>query len=102
MYINCFTRIIYFIIVYVIQKKSGVKRILQLSQRNGKLPLTRKKQGYYPVISICGDPVTYRKTTTPSVNMGRYHPNTGFLPRDTIQVPSKHIMVGKLQDNNNI
>ena len=39
-------------IIYVIQKKLRVTRILQFSQRNGKLPLQQLKQGNYPVIPI--------------------------------------------------
>ena len=41
MYINWFTWIIFFTIVYVIQK-IGVKIIIQLSQHNGKFPLPIK------------------------------------------------------------
>ena len=42
-----------FIILYDIQKKTGVTRIIPLPQINGKLPLPWWKQGNYLVISIC-------------------------------------------------
>ena len=35
-------------------KKSGVTRVLQLSQRNGKLPLPQWKEINYPVIPVYG------------------------------------------------
>ena len=54
MYINGFTRIIFFSLLYIWYTKLGVTRIVQLSQRNGKFPLPRLKQGNYPVIPIYG------------------------------------------------
>ena len=41
-----------FWLLYMLYKKLGVTRIIQFSQRNGKLSLPRIKQGYYPVIPI--------------------------------------------------
>ena len=38
----------------MLYKQTGVMIILQLYQRNGKLPLPRQKQGNYPVITIYG------------------------------------------------
>ena len=40
-------------------KKSGVTRILQLSQYNGRLPLPQRKQGNYPLITIYGHIIKY-------------------------------------------
>ena len=54
MYIELFTWIIFFTIVYGIQKIGGNKNFSTFSQRNGKLPLPRKKQGNYQVIPIYG------------------------------------------------
>ena len=36
----------------------GVIRILKFSSRNGKLPLTQRKQGNYPVISVYANPLS--------------------------------------------
>ena len=52
MYINWFTLIIFFMIVHVIQKFWRYREFFKLSQRNGKLPLPRRKQGNYPEIPI--------------------------------------------------
>ena len=54
MHINWFTWIIFFHDRICYTKKSGGTRILQLSQRNGKLLLPWKKQGNHPVIPIYG------------------------------------------------
>ena len=54
MYINWYTRIIFFDDLICYRKKSGVRKILQFSQRNVKLPLPQQKQGNYPVINIYG------------------------------------------------
>ena len=45
MYIDWFTWMTFFGGCICYTKKSGVTRILQLSQRYGKLPLTQQKQG---------------------------------------------------------
>ena len=52
MYINFFTWIIFFIIVYVIKRKIGAIRMIQFSQLNGKFPLQLWKQVNFPVIKI--------------------------------------------------
>ena len=57
MHINWFIWIIFFMIVYDIQKL-GVTIILQFSQRNGKLSSPCWKQGNYPVIPIYALPVS--------------------------------------------
>ena len=51
MYISWFKWMIFFVIVHVILK-IGVTITLQIYQYNGILPLTRLKQGSYPVIAI--------------------------------------------------
>ena len=38
----------------MLYKRMGITKILQFSQRNGKFPLSRQKQGNYPVITIYG------------------------------------------------
>ena len=52
-YINWFTWIIFFGDHICYMKKLGAIRILQFSQRNGKLPLPWRNQGNYMVIPIC-------------------------------------------------
>ena len=37
---------------YMLYRKLGVKKCSKLSQRNGKLPLSRQKQGNYPVFPV--------------------------------------------------
>ena len=51
-YINWFDWILFFDDRICYTKKSGVTRVIKFSQRNGKLPLQRQKQGNYPVITI--------------------------------------------------
>ena len=52
MYIKWFTWIIFFDDNIYYTKILGVTRIIQFSQCNGKLPLSRRKQGNYVVINI--------------------------------------------------
>ena len=58
-------------IVYVIQKL-GVMRVLQLSQRNGKLPLSRRKQDNYPVIYIYASEDTYSTRAGYGISISRH------------------------------
>ena len=63
MYINWFTRIIFICDCIYYTRYWGWQELSRFSQHNGKLPLTRWKQGNYPVIPI------YARGTTPTFLM---------------------------------
>ena len=58
----------------MLYKKVGVTRIIQLSQRNDKLPFTRFQWGNYPVITIYTPPyyLDWFETYYPNVPLNRY------------------------------